>query len=103
MEETGVRIKKPYDRGFRLFMKNVRRDWILILLCLPALTAFIVFYYLPMAGVYMAFTNFKINLGIWGSPFVGLKWFMQFFNSPFFPRLLRNTLTISIYSLLWGF
>jgi len=103
VEETGVRIKKPYDRGFRLFMKNVRRDWILILLCLPALTAFIVFYYLPMAGVYMAFTNFKINLGIWGSPFVGLKWFMQFFNSPFFPRLLRNTLTISIYSLLWGF
>ena len=103
MSEVSIKYHRNQDRGLKLFLKLVRRDWLLIMCCLPALSAFIVFYYLPMAGVYMAFTNFKINLGIFGSPFIGIKWFMQFFNSPFFLRLLRNTLTISVYSLLWGF
>ena len=73
------------------------------MLMLPCVVYFIVFCYTPMYGVLIAFKSFKINLGILGSPWVGLQWFNEFINSMFFFRLIRNTLMISFYSLLFGF
>ena len=64
---------------------------------------YIVFAYAPMYGVQLAFKNYKIKLGIMGSPWVGLDHFKRFFNSYNFSLLLKNTLGISIYSLLVGF
>lgn len=76
----------------------------MIMLVIPLLY-FILFCYWPMFGISMAFQDYKI-----GSPFlgantkwVGLKWFQQLLNSPFFPRLLRNTLMISLTDLAIGF
>ena len=76
----------------------------LVMLAIPLLY-FILFCYWPMFGISMAFQDYKI-----GSPFlgvntewVGLKWFKHLLNSPFFPRLLRNTLMISLTDLAIGF
>lgn len=92
--------KKPFKRRFR---KAFRRDWHLYLLCLPALLFIFVFDYGPMYGLQIAFKNFSPTRGIWGSSWVGLGNFMRFFRSPQFWTLLKNTLGISVYSLLAGF
>ncbi len=85
------------------FWRHMFRDRHLLLLALPAVIYFLIFHYLPMYGVIIAFKDYTPGQGIWGSPWVGLRHFTQFFNSFYFQRLLTNTLKISIYSLLWGF
>lgn len=88
--------------GARL-AKNIRKNWILYVMMLPVVIYYIVFAYAPMYGVQLAFKNYRIKLGIMGSPWVGLDHFKRFFNSYNFSLLLKNTLGISIYSLLVGF
>lgn len=83
--------------------KNIRKNWILYVMMLPVVLYYIIFAYAPMYGVQLAFKNYKIKLGIMGSPWVGLDHFKRFFNSYNFSLLLKNTLGISIYSLLAGF
>lgn len=85
------------------FAKNVRKNWILYVMILPVVIYYIVFAYTPMYGVQLAFKNFRIKDGIMGSPWVGLKHFSRFFKSYNFGLLLRNTLGISVYSLVVGF
>lgn len=67
---------------------------------LPVLIYFIVFSYVPMGGLVIAFQNFRPANGIFGSSFVGFKNFIDFFNSVYFGRVLRNTIIISLLSLL---
>lgn len=84
----------------------IKRDRQLLLMFLPVFIFYIVFCYLPMAGLVMAFENFKMGTGfagLWTSPWVGMKWFNQFFSSVFAPRLIRNTFLLSFYSLIFGF
>jgi putative aldouronate transport system permease protein len=73
------------------------------LLILPVIAFFIIFEYIPMYGVQIAFKNFIATKGIWGSPWVGFNHFERFFNSYYFWRLLKNTLGIGLYQLLVGF
>lgn len=80
--------------------KNV---WQLYLLALIPLAAIIIFYYVPMGGVAIAFKDFSAKKGIWGSPWVGLKYFEQLFNTPIFMNILKNTVVLSLYSLIVGF
>jgi len=75
----------------------------LYLLLLPVLAYFVVFHYWPMYGVQIAFKDFIGPLGIAGSPWVGFKHFERFFSSFHFVRLLRNTVTISLFALVVGF
>lgn len=87
-------------------MKKISRNWVLYLFLLPALAYILIFNYGPMYGVLIAFKNFKPIKGIWGSPFTsayGMAHFIRFFNLDVFWTLLRNTLSLSIYSLLAGF
>ena len=81
----------------------MRRNWVLYLLLLPALIYVIIFNYVPMYGIQIAFRNFTFADGITGSKWVGLKWFRFFFSSAKCWPLIRNTLIISFYSLLAGF
>ena len=71
------------------------------LMLLPVLAYFIVFCYLPMGGLVMAFQNYKIKLGFLGSKWVGLANFKRFFESVYFGRLLKNTLMIGLKDILW--
>ncbi|WP_026508453.1 ABC transporter permease [Butyrivibrio sp. MC2013] len=83
--------------------KDFRRNKVLYLMAVPAIAFFLLFAYLPMSGLIMAFQDYKPKKGIFGSPLIGLKHFITFFNDPFFPRLVRNTLAISIWELLVAF
>lgn len=71
----------------------------LYLLLLPALIYVLIFSYLPMYGVQIAFKDYRTGLGIWGSQWVGLKHFIRFVTYPDFWKIVRNTLNISLYSL----
>ena len=84
-------------------LNDMKRNWFLYLMFLPVLIYFIIFAYIPMGGTIMAFKDYKVRMGIWGSPWVGLKYFERFFNSYNFELLLKNTITISVYSLLVSF
>ncbi|HIU75340.1 MAG TPA: sugar ABC transporter permease [Candidatus Pelethocola excrementipullorum] len=83
--------------------KLIYRDRHLLVMCIPMFLFFLIFAYLPMAGLFLAFVDFKPALGITGSPFVGLDNFIQVFRNPFFPRLLRNTFLTGLYTLVWSF
>jgi multiple sugar transport system permease protein/putative aldouronate transport system permease protein len=84
-------------------VKQIIRSWQLYLLIAIPLLYIIVFNYIPIYGAQIAFKNFRITEGIWGSPWVGFEHFKRFFNSYEFERLIGNTLALSIYSLLAGF
>ncbi|MFV0400593.1 MAG: ABC transporter permease [Oscillospiraceae bacterium] len=82
---------------------QLKRTWILYLFLLPAIAYIAIFNYAPLYGIQIAFRDYKPMDGIWGSQFVGLKHFQVFFSSYQFWDLLRNTLVISVYSLIAGF
>ena len=88
---------------WRQFAKNVKRDRALLIIVLPAVVHYLVFVYYPMFGNIIAFEKYSPMKGLLGSEWVGLRYFKQFFQSPYFGRVLRNTLLISVYSILWGF
>nr|WP_300848625.1 ABC transporter permease subunit [uncultured Acetatifactor sp.] len=83
--------------------KNIRKNWILYVMILPVLVYYIVFAYAPMYGVQLAFKNYRVKDGIFGSPWVGFDHFKRFFSAYNFRQLLMNTLEISVYSILVGF
>lgn len=70
------------------------------LLLLPALLFFLLFKYVPMAGVVLAFKDYSFQGGIFGSEWVGFEHFKRLFSSASFYEILRNTLIISIYKLI---
>ena len=83
--------------------QNIRQHPWLYVMILPAIAYFIIFHYLPMYGVVISFQDYHPIRGIANSKWVGLKHFSAFLNGPFFWRLLRNTLSINIGLLLFGF
>ena len=84
----------------------LKRMWkwrYMYLFILPTLIFFFIFSYVPYYGLQIAFKDFKLFSGMAASPWVGLTYFKEFFNSPDFGRLLKNTLLISLYRILFGF
>lgn len=79
---------------------RVRRNWGLYVLLLPAVVLTLLFAYKPMYGVLIAFKDYSPALGIWDSPWAGFKYFEKFFNSYQFEATMKNTLIISIYSMV---
>ncbi|MEY8357180.1 ABC transporter permease subunit [Lachnospiraceae bacterium 54-53] len=91
----------------KTFAQRVKTDWIrnrtLYLLVLPVLLFYIVFHYKPMYGAVIAFKDYTPALGVSGSPWVGFDNFTRFFTGPYFLRLLKNTVLLSVYELAFGF
>ncbi len=85
--------------------RRIKRNWDLYLLLIPFVVYFLLFHYQPMYGVQLAFKNFRAVDGIAGSPWLDplFKNFTRFFTSPYFGRLLGNTLSISVLQLVLGF
>ena len=79
--------------------QRIRARWQLYVLLIVPLIWLIIFAYVPMGGLVLAFKNYNAGLGIWGSPWVGLDNFIEFFQSYRFTTVLKNTLTLSLYSL----
>lgn len=89
------------------FLERLRKDIIknkyIYLMALPCVLYYIIYHYWPMYGALIAFKEFSPSLGIMDSPWVGFKYFEQFFTSVYFVRVLKNTLLMSLYSLIWSF
>ncbi|MCR5545271.1 MAG: ABC transporter permease subunit [Lachnospiraceae bacterium] len=84
-------------------MSRVKEHWQLYAMLLIPLVLTIIYKYLPMWGIQIAFRDYKASQGIFGSEWVGFEWFERFFHSPNFERMLSNTFLLSLFSLLWSF
>ena len=83
-------------------IKGIRRDWMLILIALPAVLCIFIFSYIPMGGILYAFQDVSLRKSFWTNEWVGPKWFKQFFSSIYIGRLIKNTLILNIWSLIAG-
>jgi putative aldouronate transport system permease protein len=83
--------------------RRLKANWQMYLLLLIPLALTIVYKYIPMYGIQIAFRDYKASRGITGSNWVGLEWFKRFFQSPNCMRMIKNTFLLSAYSLLWSF
>lgn len=92
-----------YGRPKVSFLRNVRQNWDLYLLLLPAVVATLIFKYVPMGGLIIAFQDFNIFDGFGESQFVGLKHFQKLFGDRYFYATLRNSFLISAYKLVFIF
>jgi len=104
--DTSKRTPQNGD-GALVRNRTLRRIWVarpFYLMLLPGLVWYIVFRYLPMGGLMLAFKDYDFSRGIFGSPWADpwFKHFMLFFNSPYFEQLLTNTLLISLYKIFFG-
>lgn len=97
--------------GGRLPKRTMRRRFVLAwhkskylwLLFLPCLLYYLLFRYLPMFGLVITFKNYNVFKGVWGSDWVGLKYYRMFFENPDFFLLMRNTVLLGLYKLIFGF
>ena len=91
---------KPSAGLMKRFRRKVLSNWMLYLFVLPTLAYIVIFHYLPLYGIQIAFRNYKPARGIWGSDWVGFKYFIKFFNSYNFYEIVRNTLVIFFMEML---
>ncbi|QNK58730.1 sugar ABC transporter permease [Paenibacillus sp. PAMC21692] len=84
-------------------VRRVIRDKYLLLLVAPTLLYLLLFKYIPMFGIVVAFKRYNLSKGVWGSDWVGLRYFQQFFSNPDAYEIIRNTFLLGGYKLLFGF
>lgn len=102
MDAVHVPTVKKESVGKR-FRRALQRDkWLYLIILLPALY-YIIFCYWPMYGVTLAFKNFKPKLGIFGSPWVGMKYMKQIVNDSYFWTVFKNTIVLNLENLLFSF
>ncbi|MFC4103416.1 ABC transporter permease [Paenibacillus xanthanilyticus] len=96
---------EPVNRSMKLqlFLKDWHRNKLLYVMMLPALIYYGIFHYGPMYGAVIAFKEYSPALGIWGSEWVGLANFKDFFEGLYFWRILKNTILISLYTIVFEF
>ncbi|MNI18131.1 putative multiple-sugar transport system permease YteP [compost metagenome] len=92
----------PVKRQRRLALRSIFRNRWFYMMMIPGLVYYFIFNYLPMGGLVIAFQDYNIMKGIWGSPWVGFDNFRVIFNSPDFFIIMKNTLLISLYRVVFG-
>jgi putative aldouronate transport system permease protein len=105
MKTERIQKKAPGPKGDRIkeFLHEIKRNRGLYLMCMPALIVLVMFCYIPFAGTWMAFTDFNVMDGIFGSKFVGLNNFKYFFSeSSMGWRVTYNTLFINFFGIILG-
>jgi len=104
LQRPGAYTHIPPRGRFRKKLKQVfARDKYLLLMFLPGIIYYAVFKYGPMYGLLVAFQDFSPWKGIMHSDWIGLKHFIDFVSGPYFGQLLRNTLLLNIYNIIFGF
>lgn len=86
-----------------LIQKDLKKNWFVYLLAVPVVAWFLIFCYGPMWGVMIAFKDFKPLLGFGESDWVGFKHFIDFFQGPYFWRVVKNTLLLNVWGIAFGF
>ena len=101
--QADIHLPAAAARPSRSLGKRILHSYQLYVLILPTILYLVIFQYWPLYGILLAFKDYQPSLGILGSPWVGIKYFQRFFNSPVFWELIRNTLQLSLYGLAAGF
>ena len=83
--------------------RRIAENWQLYALLLIPVIITIIYKYIPMYGIQIAFRDYKASKGFFGSKWVGFDWFEQFFTAPNFQRMIVNTILLSLFGLLWSF
>lgn len=83
--------------------KDVKACWELYVMLILPISWYILFHYVPMYGIQIAFKDYRSSKGIWGSEWVGFEHFERFFSGFYFKRIVGNTLIINLLSLVFGF
>lgn len=102
-QETNRVTKRKVNLKLQSNLKKMKRHWQLYLLVIPPVLYFLIFKYIPMTNSIIAFKNYSVVEGIWGSPWAGWRHFELFFNNPQFWTLVKNTFILSFYALIVGF
>ena len=100
---SGSLYKVSFKDKCKLSYKKFKKSRQLLIIFLPGLIFYLLFRYVPMYGVLVSFKKYSPFLGVFKSPWIGFKNFQDFFSSPDFMLLFRNTFLIGITNLLWGF
>lgn len=103
--------RKSYNSSIQKTEKNlwkvIKKDFIrrkqVYILAIPVIAYYLIFHYLPMYGAIIAFKDYSPTRGILDSPWAGFEHFKTFFNSYYFLRVVRNTLLINLYDIIFGF
>lgn len=96
-------MENTFAARAKLLGRAMRMRWQLLVMVLIPLIYVIIFSYVPMAGIQIAFRRYDFRFGMWGSEWVGFNQFTRFFSSHMFERVIGNTISISFYSLFAGF
>ena len=104
-KQVSLRAGSNRKRKFtsQAIKKDMRKNYSVYLLILPVIIYFIIFNYAPMYGAIIAFKRYSPAKGILGSDWVGLTYFKQFLTSAYFGRVMKNTIFMSVYGLVFGF
>ena len=99
-KSTAVKFTKTAGKPLK---QRIMDNWQLYLMLLVPVVLTIIYKYIPMYGIQIAFRDYKASRGMWGSEWVGVEWFQRFFSAPTCGRMIKNTILLSFYSLLWSF
>ncbi len=99
----GTAMAVAAQRPKKALGQRILDNWQLYGLLLIPVILTVIYKYIPMYGIQIAFRDFDPNLGFVESEWVGLQWFARFFNAPTCFRMIKNTVLISLFSLLWSF
>lgn len=103
MRGSNLTAKDPAGIGGKTLKKQILDNWQLYAMLLVPVVLTIIYKYIPMYGIQIAFRDYKASKGFMGSEWVGLEWFERFFTAPTFGRMMKNTILLSLFSLLWSF
>ena len=95
--------KPKKERSFKMVGKRLKNDWMLYALLFLVLLWYVVFCYLPMGGITLAFRSYRYDVGMWASPWIGFEHFKTMFGDMEFWRAFKNTLIFSAGKLLFHF
>lgn len=101
--QSPPQIDVPPQTKTNTWKKDFKKNWLLYLLFLPTILYFILFNYIPMAGILIAFQDYKVSQGIFGSQWIGWQNFIDLFTGESFPLVMRNTIAIMLLNLSIGF
>ena len=89
--------------GEKSLKRRIQDNWQLYVMLLIPIILTVIYKYIPMYGIQIAFRDYKASRGFMGSEWIGLEWFTRFFSAPTFGRMMKNTILLSFFSLLWSF
>lgn len=102
-KDMSIAAKQTMTQGGKSLKRRIIDNWQLYAMLLVPVILTVIYKYIPMYGIQIAFRDYKASRGMFGSEWVGLEWFERFFTAPTCGRMIKNTVVLSFFSLLWGF